>query len=42
MGKFLRFLFSRVVVIVLLIAVQAAVLFLTIWQLSNDYVYVYW
>lgn len=41
MGKFLRFLFSRVVVIVLLIAVQAAVLFLTIWQLSNDYVYVY-
>ncbi len=41
MGKFLRFLFSRVVIVVLLIAVQAAVLFLTIWQLSNDYVYVY-
>ena len=41
MGKFLRFLFSRVVIVVLLIAVQAVVLFLTIWQLSNDYVYVY-
>lgn len=41
MGKILRFLFSRVVIMVVLIIVQAGVLFLTIWQLSNDYVYVY-
>ena len=41
MGKLLKFLFSRMVIVGLLILIQLGILIFTIWKLSESFVYLY-
>ena len=41
MGKLLKFLFSRMVIVGLLIFIQLSILIFTIWKLSESFIYLY-